>query len=149
MPRRANHLAEAIGACFDVVELGDKGCALVAQPLNLGPPCGCCRRESEFGGAVCKPFDFLQLDAIPRWVANDRIKAAFRADICPLMPDARECDFPMQEAFLVGNLSGLVPQSGKLRPGGRIGIGRCVAQVFWTSGEKLVRIRHLSADCRD
>jgi hypothetical protein len=41
----------------------------------------------------------LQFDAVPRRVADDRIKAAIELVAFPIGPDAGESDLPIQEAF--------------------------------------------------
>src|SRR5689334_11947311 len=46
-----------------------------------------------------KPFYLLQLDPVPRRIADNGIKTAREFSFLPIGPDTRECDLPRQEAL--------------------------------------------------
>ena len=126
-----HQLAQAVGARLGVVKRGGQRVARDAQPLNAFAPCRRGGRQREIRSTGGKPLDFLQLDAVPRRVADDGVEAAPRLDVLPVLPNAGKRYLPVQEAFAVGNGAGGAPQFGKFRPGG--GIRRIFHAVRSTS----------------
>ena len=103
-----------------IVELGRKGRSPIAQPLESVPSAlAAVGMRASLGGAGGKPLHLLQLDTVPRRVADDRVEAALRADILPMAPDPRESHLPVQEALPVGDGSGFAPQLLERWPKGK------------------------------
>ena len=95
VPAGAHQLAEAVGAQLGRVELVRKGVARVAQRFDPPAAGGRGRRQRQLGRARGEPLDLLQLDAVPRRVADHRVEAALGPVVLPAPPDAGEGDLPV------------------------------------------------------
>ena len=82
--------------------------------------------KGQFRRTGGKPFDLLQLDAVPGGVADDGVEAADGIVVLPVAPDAGEGDLPMEKVFAVGDAAGGVPQFDECGPEGALadGVGR-------------------------
>ena len=108
------------------VEVGGQWIVLFAELLDGGAPRCCGWGACQLGGAAREPLDLLQLDAIPRRIADHRVEAAFWLIALPVLPHARERGLPVQEVLAVREGLGLVPERGKARPCRVAGIGQKV-----------------------
>ena len=120
----ADELAEAVGAQFGGVEIGGEGVALVAQLLDAAAAGGGGGGEGEIRRAGGKPFDLLELDAVPGRVADDGVEAAGGLVVLPAVPDAGEGDFPVEEGFAGGDGPGGVPHVPEFLPVTVFALGR-------------------------
>src|SRR5690606_7726879 len=57
--------------------------------------------ERDFTPASGEPFDLLQLDPIPWWIAHNGIEPANKSICFPAGPNAGEGDLPVQEPLLL------------------------------------------------
>ena len=109
-------MAEAVSAQLGGVEFGRQRVALVAQLLDAAAAGGSGGGKGQFRRTGCEPFDLLQLDTVPGWVADHGVEAADWLVILPAVPDARESGFPVQDALAVGDLFGGAPHFGEGGP---------------------------------
>ena len=93
----ADDLAELVGAGFGCVEGRGQRVALVAQTFDALATSGGGGGAGKFGVAGGEPFDFLELDAVPGWIADDGVEAALGGLVLPVAPDSGEGGFPMKE----------------------------------------------------
>ena len=93
----ADDLAQAVGAGLGLVEGLGQRVALLAQAFDALATSGGGGGAGELGIAGGEPFDFLELDAVPGWIADDGVEAAFGDLVLPVAPDAGEGGLPMKE----------------------------------------------------
>ena len=110
MTGRADEPAELVGALLGGVELGDQGRSPFPQLPYARPSRGGRRRSRQLRVAGREPLDLLQLDAVPRRIADHGVESALWTVVLPAAPDAGEGGFPVQEALAVGYGGGVGPQ---------------------------------------
>lgn len=91
---------------------------MLAQLLDAAAAGGGGGSKGQLRRAGGKPFDLLQFDAVPGWVADDGVEAAGGLVVLPAAPDAGEGDFPVEEVFAAGDVIGGAPDLGELGPQG-------------------------------
>ena len=109
MAGRAQQPAELVGPLLSRVELARKRVSLLVKQVDSGASrCGS-RGVRYVRGPHGEPLDFLQLDAVPRRVADYRVETALRMDVLPSLPDPGESGLPVQKRFAVGDGPGVTP----------------------------------------
>ena len=106
------------------LELGGQRVAALLQGCDHALAVGGALSVGDCGTAGRKPFDLLELDAIPGRIADHRVKAAAPFGALPIRPDTGKGDLPVEKAFLRIQL----PNVGK--DGGEAG-ARGMAGTRW------------------
>ena len=97
-----------------------RGVPLVTQPPYAGLPGIRGRGQGQFGSTACEPLHLLELDAVPRRVADHGVEAADRLLVLPAAPHAGKGRLPVQELLPFGDGPGGAPQPFKARPEGAL-----------------------------